>query len=284
MQKLFENTFGVVDKIGSDINKAFQAYEILIQLFFIGYYSYNVYRNENLTLFIVNLVLLALCSVYFILYLVALFKKGLYERVVKKIHLYLAGFKILVRFFTIGLSIYLFVSFGSSSVDLVFLIVAVAGLMLQVFFRLFQMAFERYKKMFEVAVEMDVEDIKGSPVIKTASAIASPGRTFFQITNAVLTKISHFVNGSAPVIDAAETEAKEGKLKERVGELGAEANKKREANKQIKKDAKKKEKAQRYQEEKAKNKALLADIFKKTEKKVGPKKDEEAKQITPPKE
>ena len=92
------------------------------------------------------------------------------------------------------------------------------------------------------------------------------------------------MNGSAPVIDAAGTEAKEEKLKERVGELGAEANKKREANKQIKKDAKKKEKAQRYQEEKAKNKALLADIFKKTEKKVGPKKDEEAKQITPPKE
>jgi len=146
------------------------------------------------------------------------------------------------------------------------------------------MAFERYKKMFEVAVEMDVEDIKGSPAIKTASAIASPGRTFFQITNAVLTKISHFMNGSAPVIDAAGTEAKEEKLKERVGELGAEANRKREANKQIKKDAKKKEKAQRYQEEKAQNNALLADIFKKKKKKVSPKKDEEVKQIAPPKE
>lgn len=285
MQKLFGNTFGVIDKIASDINKAFQAYEILIQLIFIGYYSYNVYRNENLPLFIVNIVLLVLCSIYLILYLVTLFKKGAYEKVVKKkIHPFLMDFKILVRLFTIGLSIYSYVRFGSASIDLVFIIVAAAGLVLQVFFRLFQMAFERYRKMFEVAVEMDVENIKGNPVIKTAAAIASPKKTFFQLTNAILTKISHFVNGPAAVIDAEATDAKEEKLKEKVGELGNEANEKREARKQIKKDAKKEEKKQRYQEEKAKNKALLADIFKKKKKKDSPKKDEEIRQIAPPKD
>lgn len=272
----FDNTLGVIDKIGSDFNKARRIYEVVLQVIFLGYYSYNVWKNENLVSFIINIVLLSLFSIYFILYLFTFLQKGAYEKAIRqKGHRYLTDFKILARLFTVGFSIYEIVSVPDSGVDKMFLLVAVIGFALQVLLRLLQMAFAKYSHMLIVSVGMDVEAFNGTALGKAVEAASSPGRTFFKVINKGLSKIDVALHGEkeSPVI----IDEDEG-LKKEIDTLGLAEKARSEEKKKAKKEAK----DQRYREEKRKSKELLSNIIPKKKKKE--KKEDKAKELPPPKE
>jgi len=283
----FNNTKGVLNKIGSDLNKVRRIYEVFIQLIFLGYYSYNVWKHENIYLFIINIVLLSIFVVYFILYMITFFKTGIYDSIIrKKVHRYLTDFKILVRLSTIGLSIFTMVHYGATTLDKVFLIGSVIGLVLQLLLRIFQVAYDKYSKMLMTAFNMDIEDIKGSALGRTVLGVkevtTNPKATFFHIVNRGLSRIDNLLHGpdmsEAIVID----EDKDQGLKSRIDEMSIVQKEKNEAKEKARREARYK----KLKEEKEKSRDLLKGILPKKKKKN--KKDEtiveEPKQIAPPKE
>ena len=283
----FNNTRGVLNKIGEAINKVIRIYEVFIQLIFISYYSYNVWKNENLILFIINIALLSLSCIYFILYLITFFKSGVYDTVIrKKVHRYLTDFKILVRLFTIGLSIYSIVVYESTTIDKIFLVVSVVGLLLQLLLKIFQRAYDKYSQMLVVAFRMDVDEIKESPIGKTMMAVndvtTAPKQTFLKVLNNGLKKVDNLIHGPEVTVITPEPEDKDKTIKSRITELSLAQKEKNEAREKQRRE----DRAKRLQEEKEKNHQLLESIFPKKKKKTTPDNQEpiEVEEIKPPKD
>lgn len=117
----FDNTVACVSKIKKDIKRIVSLIELLVQLIFIGFYTYMIFTHlDRPFLLPFYITLTTLSVIYFFLYIVIESSKSirvqrLRNRVIKRIFTFV---KLGIQLFTIGFSVYEIAAYGATDMKI----------------------------------------------------------------------------------------------------------------------------------------------------------------------
>ena len=148
------NTVKALYKIKEEFSLLSRLADYILQIIFIGYYCYSIYANlENTVLLIINIVLLVFALVYFIY---TMFKEKILNKKTKRtISRFYRYSKLLIRVFTVGLSVYTVMKFKHSDLQVIITALTVISWAIQVLIEVVRFLIDRYVDMIMEGIALD---------------------------------------------------------------------------------------------------------------------------------
>lgn len=157
----YQNTYGVVLKLKKDIDIIQKIVDFIVQIIFLGLYSYSIYKNiNNVLLLIIYSVLLVVSIAYFIFYIITLnntsriFKKKIKYKVKKSVKY----IKLMISATTLGIAVYEIINFEVSDFTKILTITSAISFGVQILIELVTMFVNKYIDLFTESIKMDYED------------------------------------------------------------------------------------------------------------------------------
>lgn len=180
--KTFIRTRAVLDDLICKINKIAKTIDIIVQIVFLGYFGYEIFKNiGNIPFLICYSILLALALSSFI---ADLSKKSGKSKGVKQFKKVLKWFKYPTRIALLGFNIYDKVVYGHTELEMVMLIVTGVLIVFNILMDLIESFVTGYVKMFEYSINKDIE-----PVMKVTATISNKYALLDLIPEAIAKKI-----------------------------------------------------------------------------------------------
>lgn len=157
----FDNTRAIASKIKSDVKRFALLFDIFVQIFFLGYYVYNICTHLDSHIYlIIYITLLSISVLYFFFHLIT-FKIGhkrfkrIKKRVIKNIISYI---KLFIQAGTIGFGIYeLATEANATNIKLLMVILSGTLFIINIITKAVSNYFNNSIDMLSVAMEMDSE-------------------------------------------------------------------------------------------------------------------------------
>ena len=176
-----DKTFASIDLVLSDIKRLCRFLDVFVNLLFIFLYVYAIIGNlEHPILLSINILLLVISLAYFVLHAVTFWVSGnRYERIVNHhVGRAVRYFKIAVKLFTLGLSLYELLRIEYTDLKLCIFAVTAAAFFMQVIFEIGRFLFEKYVAVIKAGIMMDIEEFKassaGKTILKVADGVKNP--------------------------------------------------------------------------------------------------------------
>lgn len=214
-----DKTFASFDLVISDIRRLCRFLDIFVNVLFLLLYVHAIITSiDRPILFTVNIVLLVISLAYFIAH--AFTFKGSNGRYEKIVNLHVARgvryFKILVKLFTLGLSLYELLYVSYSDLQLIILAVTAVAFLLQVIFEIGRFLFEGYFAIIKTGIMMDLEELQATTaykaVMKIADGVQNPKAFFAEGINNRIEALRSGKNENAD----AEEEKKKPRLERKI--------------------------------------------------------------------
>lgn len=153
------NTVKALIKIKDEVRIFSKIADYLLQIIFIGYYSYSIAINlDNNILLIINIILLSLSLVYF---LYAIIRDKMFCRKTKRtINRFYRYSKLFIRVFTIGFSVYTIMNHKHSDLQVLITIFTVISFIIQVMIEAIRFLIDRYVDMLMDGIAKDKKYIE----------------------------------------------------------------------------------------------------------------------------
>ncbi len=235
-----DKTGAALNIVGNNLAKTSRVIDIIVQIVFIALYSYSIYAYRNYGVLLgVNIFLLAISLVYFIFHVIAISAKNKkFKKVVKnKIKKSIVYTKLIIKMFTIGLSIYEVTKVAYTDLKLIMLIVAVVLFFVQIIFEAIKLLIEKYTKIIWQGIQMDYEELKNSTAYKTITKVVdtcqNPVAVLVESVNKPLKAVLKRTEKIENQPQALEHEAEPNKTQRKIYQKADELEEIREQKKQI---------------------------------------------------
>ena len=154
---MFEKTKAIYQKMIHDIDIAIHVADIIFQILFLGFYTYNgvVAFNENrLILFYLYVSLFALGVIWL---LVTIFRYKFEKKQKRKIGRIVKYIKWSIRAVVIGINIYFAIRYGASDLRIILIVLSIIFLIGQIVFELICNFVRNYYEMLLYSIMQDVD-------------------------------------------------------------------------------------------------------------------------------
>lgn len=204
----------VVYKLKQDIEKLLHVVNVIVSLFFIGYYCYSIYINiDNITFLVINSIFLFLGIFGFILYLVTYKKNNKNIKIIKNI---IGKSKYLTKVAVLIINTVNVWKYGGTLISKILLIVSAITIISQLLLEIIKIFIFKYVELFNESIHQDLEFVFNLSKIKESKG------NFFEMLDAPLEKLANKLEGKEKVKTKGEKELD--KLVDQYGDKVKELN------------------------------------------------------------
>ncbi len=246
----FPNTLAALDKIVTDIQKFCRVFGLVLQVIFIGYYTFSVATDKNGgAMLAVQCIMLGLVTVYFIFDIITGMKKSTegIKNLRHRIAFIFKHSKHAVRIATVSFAVYEIIVFDVSDMKIVLTTLTAVSILIQLAAELLEIIIKRYLDLIKLGFKMDMEDLEesklGKAVTKAVDVATNPAASMLEMLDRPMSALSGFLAKKDAVAAEKLPSADEAdEIKEELsdGALSDGERKKRELLRSIASEAKEK--------------------------------------------
>lgn len=256
---MLDRTISVSIKMKEDLKRISFWTTIIVQIIFLFFYSYSIYKNVDFLLFLVIYIVLAVLSLLHFIYFLASNKSD-NKKLVKKIKRVFRISKYLINGTMLGVNIYEMLKYGITDFNKVLLVVSGISLLVQVIIECARFFIEKYIELFQYSLKTDLKGIYWAK--EKMDSVKEVKGNFFSLIDAPLEKLADKLEGKEKKVEEVQLSKKEQYVEDLASKYRKEQNEAKEQKKQEQKQKSRERALEQKEELKEHLRVIKNSIFK----------------------